>query len=243
MIGGFIVAGTEPKKVAIRGIGPSLVSSGLSGVLADPTLQLRDAGGTLIMQNDNWQDDPAQAAELTALGLALQNTNESGIVTTLQPAAYTAIIAGKNLTSGVGLVEAYDADVLASSVLVNISTRGFVRTGDNVMIGGFILGGHDPSAWVAIRGIGPSLSKVGLSNVLADPTLELRNQNGGLLGSNDNWTDDSFSAAQLMAYGLAPTDLLESGMFSTLPPGAYTAILAGKNGGIGLGLFEIYNLR
>lgn len=243
MIGGFIVAGSDAKKVALRGLGPSLVSSGLSGVLADPTLQLRDAGGTLIMQNDDWQDDSAQAAELTALGLALQDTAESGIVATLQPAAYTVIAAGENLTSGVGLVEIYDADVPASSVLVNISTRGFVQTGDDVMIGGFILGNHTPSASVAIRGIGPSLSKLGLSNTLADPRLELRNANGTLLGFNNNWTDDSFSAAQLMAHGLAPTDLLESGMFATLQPGAYTVILAGNDGGTGLALFEVYDVR
>jgi hypothetical protein len=242
MIGGFTVTGTDPKKMAIRGVGPSLVASGLNGVLADPTLQLRDSGGALIMQNDDWQDDSTQAAELTALGLGLSDSRESGIVTTVQPAAYTVIAAGKNLTSGVGLVEIYDADVPASSVLANISTRGHVLTGDNVMIGGFILGGHDANVSVAIRGIGPSLSKVGVNNALVDPTLELRNQNGSLLGSNDNWTDDQFSATQLVAYGLAPTDLLESGMFSSLAPGTFTDILAGKNGGTGVGLVEIYSL-
>jgi hypothetical protein len=139
MIGGFIITGSDPKRVAIRGIGPSLGNSGLNDVLADPTLELRGSD-VLLMQNDNWQDDSAQAAELTALGLSLQDPNESGIVATLQPGAYTVIMAGKNQTSGIGLVEIYDADAASASQLANISTRGFVQTGDNVMIGGFILG-------------------------------------------------------------------------------------------------------
>ena len=193
------------------------------------------------MQNNDWQDDPAQAAQLTALGLALQDPNESGIVATLQPGAYTAILAGKNQTSGIGLVEIYDADPAAASQLANISTRGFVRTGDNVMIGGFILGQGSANSAVAVRGIGPSLSQSGLSNVLADPTLELRDSNGALLIANDDWQDDPVSAAQLTAQGLAPQDPLESGIFATLPPGAFTAILAGKEGGVGLGLVEIYS--
>ena len=243
MIGGFILTGTQSKKVAIRGIGPSLGSSGLSDLLTDPTLQLRDSGGALVMQNDNWQDDPAQAAELTALGLGLQDTRESGIVATLQPAAYTIIMAGKNQTSGTGLVEIYDVETAASSQLANISTRGFVQTGDKVMIGGFILGGNNANTQVAIRGIGPSLNQSGVNGALADPILELRDQNGTLLISNDNWTDDPVSAAQLTANGLALQDTHESGIFASLPPGVFTAILAGKNGGIGIALVEIYNLQ
>ncbi len=241
MIGGFIITGNEPKIVALRGLGPSLADFGLSDVLADPTLELHGSAGVL-MQNNNWQDDPAQAAALTALGLALEDPNESGIVATLQPGAYTAILAGNNQTAGLGLVEIYDAAPAASSQLANISTRGFVRTGDNVMIGGFILGGppQAESTAVALRGIGPSLSQSGLSNVLADPTLELRDNNGALLIANDDWQDDPFAAAQLTANGLAPEDPLESGIFATLPPGLFTAILTGKNGGVGLGLVEIY---
>jgi glucose/arabinose dehydrogenase len=242
MIGGFIVTGTQAKKVAIRGIGPSLAGSGLSNLLADPTLQLRGSGGVLVMQNDNWLDDPAQAAELTTLGLGLQDTRESGIVATLQPVAYTVLMAGKNQMSGLGLVEIYDADTTTSSELANISTRGLVQTGDNVMIGGFILGVNSANARVAVRGIGPSLAQSGLSGVLADPVLELRDHNGTLLASNDNWTDDPTSAAQLMANGLALQDLRESGIFASLPPGAFTAILSGKNGGTGIALVEIYTL-
>ena len=127
--------------------------------------------------------------------------------------------------------------------LANISTRGFVQTGDNVMIGGVILGGGTGSTSVAVRGIGPSLGQIGLSNVLEDPTLELRDGNGALLVSNDNWQDDPASAAQLAAHGLAPQNSLESGIFTSLPPGAFTAVLVGKNGGIGIGLVEIYNVQ
>jgi hypothetical protein len=244
MIGGFIVTsgpGGALKKVAIRGIGPSLGSFGLSDLLADPTLQLRGSDGALLMQNDNWQDNLAQAAELISLGLALQDPRESGIVATLQPGSYTALMAGKNLTSGIGLVEIYDADTAAPARLANTSTRGFVRTGDNVMIGGFILGHGSASSAVAVRGIGPSLSQFGLSNVLADPTLELRDSNGTLLIANDNWQDHPTQAAQLTAHGLAPQNALESGIFIILPPGAFTAILTGKDGSVGLGLVEVYS--
>jgi len=243
MIAGFIISGSVPKSVAVRGIGPSLENLGLSDLLADPTLELRDSGGALLAQNDNWQDDPAQAAQLTALGFALQNSNESGLVASLIPgASYTAILAGKNGGTGVGLVEVYDTNQLADSQLANISTRGFVQSGSSVMIGGFILGG-DSNTQVIVRGIGPSLGQFGLSPLLADPTLELHDGNGALLISNDDWQTDPASAAQISARGLAPEDPKESGIFASLPPGAFTAILAGTNSGTGIGLVEIYNVH
>jgi|GEM_PF-837045 len=241
LIGGFIVTGSALKNVAVRGVGPSLGQFGIPDVLADPTLQLRDNSGALVMQNDNWQDDPSQASQLTALGLALQDPNESGIVASLSPSAYTAILAGKNGGTGVGLVEIYDTNPGVDSQLANLSTRGFVLTGSNVMIGGFILAG-DNNTNVAVRGIGPSLGQLGLSPVLADPTLELYDGNGALLVSNDNWQDDPISAFQLFSRGLALHDPNESGIYASLPPGAFTAILAGKNGGTGIGLVEIYDL-
>jgi len=239
-IGGFIITGSEPKKVALRGLGPSLSNSGLSDVLADPTLELRGSDGALITQNDNWQDEPLMGEPLANLGLAPQNANESGIVATLPPGAYTAIMAGKNQTSGLALVEIYDVDTAAAAHLANLSTRGFVRTADNVIIGGFILGQGSASVNVVVRGLGPSMSQSGLTDVLADPTLELHDGNGALLVASDNWQDDPVSAAQLAAHGLAPNSDLESAIFAALPPGLVTAILAGKNGGVGLGLVEIY---
>jgi hypothetical protein len=243
MIGGFIITGNAPKNVAVRGIGPSLAGAGLSDLLADPTLELRDGSGALLFQNDNWQDDQAQAVQLTALGLAPQNSNESGIVATLLPGQYTAVLAGKNQGTGIGLVEVYDIDQATNSHLANISTRGLVQTGDDVMIGGFIMGGSSQTTEVAIRGIGPSLAQFGLTNLLADPNLELRDSNGALITSNNDWQDDPISAAELTAHNLAPQNSLESGIFATLPPGTFTAILAGNNNGVGIGLVEIYNVQ
>lgn len=241
LIGGFIITGTAPKNVAVRGIGPSLSQAGISDVLADPILELHDGSGALLVLNDNWQDDPAQAAQLTALGLGLQHPNESGLVASLPSGAYTAVLAGNGSGTGVGLVEVYDVSGAASSQLANMSTRGFVLAGDNVMIGGFILGGNNND--VVARAIGPSLAKVGLSPVLEDPTLELHDGNGTLLVANDNWQDDNVSASRLAALGLAPQDPVESGIYASLPSGAFTAILAGKNGGSGIGLVEIYNVH
>ncbi len=242
LIGGFIVTGTAPKNVAVRGIGPSLTPFGIPDALVDPTLELRDSSGALVQQNDNWTDDPSQASQLVVLGLAPDNPNESGIVASLSPSAYTAVLAGNNGGTGVGLVEIYDINPGASSQLANISTRGFVQTGSNVMIGGFILGGAN-DANVAVRGIGPSLALIGLDPVLADPTLELHDSNGALLISNDNWQDNPDQAAQLSTRGLALQDADESGILASLPPGAFTAILAGNDGGTGIGLVEIYNVH
>jgi hypothetical protein len=242
VIGGFIITGNDTKNVAVRGIGPSLTAFGISDALADPTLELRASNGLLIRSNDNWQDDSLQAAQLTALGLAPTNSKEAALVASLQPAAYTAILAGNNQGTGVGLIEIFDTNGAAAAQLANISTRGFVRTGENVMIGGFILGGNNNTR-VVVRGIGPSLAQFGLNPVLADPTLELRDSNGATLISNDNWQDDPASATQLSAAGFALPDPNESGIFTSLPPGQFTAILAGRNGGIGIGVVEIYNLH
>jgi glucose/arabinose dehydrogenase len=241
MIGGLIVTGSVAKPLLLRGIGPSLVGAGVppNQVLLDPVLELHGSTG-LLSQNDNWKDSPFRS-EFEGTPLQPTDDREAVVVATVQPGAYTVVLSGKNQTTGVGLVEAYDTDQAVNSTLGNISTRGFVQTQDNVMIGGFILGGTG-QAQVAVRGIGPSLSQFGLSNVLADPTLELRNGNGTILISNDDWTDDLASAALLIARGLAPQDLKESGIYTLLQPGQFTAILAGKNGGIGVGLVEVYNI-
>ena len=244
LIGGFIIAGEQGTvaEVAMRGVGPSLTQFGIPDALADPTLTLHPSNGP-IYQNDNWQDPPYKTALiLNDHGLGLQDPKESAIVLTLNPGAYTVVLAGKNGGTGVGLMEIYDIFPAYKGQLANISTRGFVRAGDNVMIGGFILGGNN-NTHVVVRGIGPSLAQFGLNPVLADPTLELHDGNGAQLVSNDNWQDDSVSAASLTALALAPTNAAESAVYASLPPGQFTAILAGKNGGIGIGLVEIYNLQ
>jgi hypothetical protein len=241
MIGGFIIAGNAPKSVVLRGIGPSLASSGITDVLADPSLALHGTNGVLVYQNNNWRDTQESLIEGTIYQPG--DNRESAIIQTLQPGAYSAILTGQNNTTGVGLVEIYDNNAAASSQFGNISTRGLVQTGDQVMIGGFILAGDTGNARIAIRGVGPSLAQSGLDNVLADPIVELHNSNGATLAANDNWQDDPASATQLSANGLALQNPFESGIFTTLPPGAYTAILAGRNGGTGVGLVEVYNLQ
>lgn len=240
MIGGFIITGTAGKKVIVRGIGPSLTQSNVPDALADPILELHGPSGALITSNDNWRD--TQQTEIVDSQLAPTNNLESAIVQTLQPGAYTAILKGKGGASGVGLVEVYDLDAAAASKLANISARSFVQTTDNVLIGGFILGHNNGAAKVIVRAIGPSLAQAGINNALADPTLELRDGNGALLMANDNWQDDPSQAAQVTAAGVPPTNALESAIATSLLPGPYTAIVAGKNGGTGIGLVEVYNI-
>jgi glucose/arabinose dehydrogenase len=242
LIGGFIVTGSAPKKVIIRAIGPSLSQHGVSDVLADPTLGLHDRSGALLRSNDNWQDDPSQASQIRASGLAPSNNLESAIIATLQPGNYTAIVRGKNSGQGVALAEVYDLDPAADSQLGNISGRSFVQTSDDVMIGGFIIGNNIGATEVIIRAIGPSLSQHGVRNVLADPTLELYDGNGALLESNDNWQADRDQAARIRGANLGPSNPLESAIWASLAPGNYTVIVRGKNNGVGIGLAEIYSL-
>lgn len=246
LIGGFIINGTQPKKVIVRAIGPSLSQYGVPGVLADPTLELHDGSGALIATNDNWQTTQIggiitsdQSTEIQNSGLAPSQAAESAIIATLQPGNYTAIVRGKNNTTGVALVEGYDLDRTVDSKLANISTRGFVQTGDNVMIGGLIIQGIDP-ARVIIRAIGPTLSQYSVPNVLADPTLELHDGNGALMSFNDNWKDTQ--QAEIQATGLPPPNDAESAILATLSPGNYTAIVRGKNNTTGNALVEAYQL-
>jgi Concanavalin A-like lectin/glucanases superfamily/Protein of unknown function (DUF642) len=239
LIGGFIITGSDPKKVIVRGLGPSLTSQNVPGALVDPVLELRDHTGALIASNDNWKD--TQQSEIEASTIAPSNDLESAIVMTLDPAAYTAILRGKSNGTGVGLVEVYDLASSANSKLANISTRGFVDTGDNVMIGGFIVGaGGGGSANVIVRAIGPSLTAAGVPGALQDPTLELHNGHGTVIGFNDNWKD--VQQADITASTIPPTDDRESAIAATLRPGPYTAIVRGKNDTTGVGLVEVYNV-
>jgi hypothetical protein len=194
-----------------------------------------------MIVNDNWRDDPAQQAAILATGIAPVNNLESAIDTTLNPGAYTAIVRGKNNTSGVALVEVYDLSAVALSKLANISTRAFVGTADNVVIAGITLGSHRDDDRIAVRGIGPSMAAVGVTNALANPTLELRNSNGALLASNNDWQENAAQATELTAAGLAPTNPFESGIATTLPAGVYTALLLGANSSAGIGLVEVYD--
>jgi len=245
MIGGFIIRGNVPKPVVLRGLGPSLVNAGIpaAAVLNDPVLELHGSSGALITSNDNWKESP-QKSQIEGTVFQPTDDREAVILATLPPAAYTVVLKGAGGTSGIGLVEVYDNNQAVDSDLANISTRGFVMTGNSVMIGGFTLGGNNNPTRMAVRALGPSLTAFGLSSVLADPTLELHNANGTIMVSNDDWQSDPVSAAQLTANGLGLPDPKESGIFTSLaPPGQFTAIVAGKNGGIGIALVEIYNLK
>jgi hypothetical protein len=240
-IAGFIIAGAAPKHVLFRAIGPSLTQSGVPNALADPVLELHGPGGFATVTNDNWRDDPVQQAAILATGIAPTNNLESAIDTTLNPGTYTVVAKGKNNTSGVALIEIYDLSPEVPAKLANISTRALVGTGDNIVIAGFTLGGNNGEDRIVVRGLGPSLAALGMANALADPTLELRDGNGALLASNNNWQDNAVQMVELMGAGLAPGNPLESAIAATLPPGAYTALLTGLNNSAGIGLVEVYD--
>lgn len=243
-IGGFIIRGDSPKRVLLRAIGPSLTTFGVTNALNNPTLELHDGTGALISSNDNWQD-ATNKRDIINTGLAPAEPNESGILATLSAtssgSAYTAVMRSVDGTSGVGLVEVYDLDSGPGPSLLNISTRGNVQTGDNVMIGGFIIGGNG-SQQVLVRAIGPSLGAFGVSDPLADPTVTLYDGQGMQIDFNDNWQENP-AQAEIEATTLAPNDAKEAAVLQTLTPGGYTAIVQGANAATGTGLVEIYVLE
>jgi hypothetical protein len=238
-IGGFIITGSAPKHVLIRAIGPSLTGFGIPDALANPLLELHGPGEFVTMTNDNWRD--TQEVAIQATGIAPTNNLESAIDATLASGAYTAVVRGSGNTAGVALIEVYDLSQAVPAKLANISTRAFVSTGDDIVIAGFILGNQSGNDRIVVRGIGPSLIAFGVLDALANPTLELRDNNGALLIGNNDWQDNQAQASELIAAGLAPTNPLESGIAATLPPGLYTALLAGLNSGTGVGVVEIYD--
>jgi len=240
-IGGFIVTGSEPKRVIIRAIGPSLSQFNVPNVLGDPVLELHGPGGFVTIVNNDWRD--TQEAEIIATGIPPTNNFESAIVATLDPGAYTAIVKGNASTSGAALVEIYDLNQAAASKLANLSTRALVGTMDDIVIAGFLLSDNGGLDRVIVRGIGPSLAPGSFppSAVLADPVLELRDSNGALILADNDWQDNAAQAAEIMAAGLAPSNAREAAIAASLPPGLYTALLSGLNHGTGIGVVEIYD--
>ena len=233
LIGGFIITGTKPKKIALRGLGRSLP---VRGPLSDPVIELYDKAGTLISSNDNWN---AHRADVLFTGLAPTDEHEAALVVTLSPGSYTVVVRDAGDSSGIALVEAYDLTPDSDSALANISTRGRVETDDNVMIGGFIISAGG-STKILLRAIGPSLSKSGISDALRDPVLELHDGEGNLISKNDNWR--SPHQAAIVATGIPPTDDREAALVATLPPGNYTAVVRGQGDSTGVALVEVYNL-
>ncbi len=258
MIGGFVVKGIQPKRVIIRAIGPELTRFGVPDVLADPVLELHDRTGALIASNDSWQHTiiggiitSDQVADIRSSGHAPTDARESAIIADLPAGNYTAIVRGVNETMGVALVEAYDLSPDSNSLLGNISTRSFVQTGDNVMIGGFIVEGSHPKR-VIVRGIGPELGAppYNIPDSLANPTLELYDRRGALIASNDNWRTTiiggiitSDQVRDILRSGHAPADSRDSAIIAELPAGNYTAILRGVNNTTGVALVEVYDLE
>ena len=236
MIGGFIITGTQQKKVIVRGIGPSLP---MTGALADPIIEVHGASGELLATNDDWNDATTRN-EIIASGLAPSHEKESALWGILNPGAYTVIVRGKNDTTGTGLFEVYDLDANADSKLANVSTRGFENTGDDVIIGGVILSGAAPTR-VLFRAIGPSLTNFGVPNALEDPILELRNGDGVLIAINYDWRDDQ--EEQIIATGLPPSNNSESAIVRDLSPGNYTSIIRRTNNDTGVALIEAYELN
>ena len=235
LIGGVIITGTSDATVVFRAIGPSLT---LGGSLEDPVLELRDFAGKLIAVNNNWQDGE-NANAIIESGLAPVNPAEAAIYATLSPGAYTTIVRGVGNTTGVALVEAYNLNH-DDTLLANISTRGNVQGGDKAMIGGIIVSGANDAS-VVFRAIGPSLADAGVPNSLSDPKLDIYNDDGMVVASNDNWMDD-VNADKVMESGLAPVNPAESAIYATLAPGAYTAIVRGADNATGVALIEAYNL-
>lgn len=234
MVGGFIVTGTTDKRVVLRALGPSLSQFGVGGVLSDPVLDLYDSAGVLVESNDN---------RLALAGipnpLLPTNASESLLTAILPPGSYTAVLHGVGNLAGNALCEVYDVEPASSSV-ANISTRGNVASASDFIIGGFIVGGTDPTQ-VIVRALGPSLAAFGVQSPLNDPYLELHDANGALLFANDNWR--STQEQQIINTTIPPTNDKESAIVATLPPANYTAIVRDANFSTGVALVEVYNLE
>ena len=231
MIGGFFLAGDQQKKVLIRAIGPSLEQSGLKGVLADPVMHLYDSSGAMVASNDGWNSN-------ADIALPPSNQRDAAMATALDPGSYTIVVSGASNEPGLALFELYDLDQ-ANGRIVQLSTRGRVETGDDILIGGFIIGGAERTT-IVVRAIGPSLTGSGVNEALADPELSLYDATGSLVFTNNDWR--THQEQQLIDSSLPPTDEKESAIIATLPPGSYSAVLRGANDSTGVGLIEIYDL-
>jgi len=242
LIGGFIVQGSQPAQLIVRCLAFSLASFGIPNALGDSVIELHDANNNLIASNDDWFTS-SDAETISSYHRDPPNSIESALLVTLNPGNYTAIVksfssAQQPATTGVALFEVYDLRT-SSSRLGNVSTRGQVGTGNNILIGGLIVGGSTPKP-VVVRALGPTLTQFGVTGVLADPNLELRDVNGNLLEANNDW-QESPEAATISAEGMAPLNAKESAMAPTLSPGNYTALVSGVGGTMGTALVEVYD--
>jgi alpha-tubulin suppressor-like RCC1 family protein len=244
MIAGFIIGGTAPKTVVVNVAGPNLANYGITNALANPTLRLvRSSDNATLGTNDDWQAQthPADVAAIQASGFQPNHPLEPAIIATLPPGAYTAIVEGVGSTTGVALVGVFEVD-RPETPLINISTRGKVLTGNDVMIAGFIIQGAAAKT-VVINVAGPNLANYGITNPLANPKLRVvRSSDNATIATNDDWQAQASPAdvAAIQATGFQPNHPLEPAVILTLPPGAYTAIVEGVNAGIGVALVGVF---
>jgi hypothetical protein len=248
LIEGFIVQGPagSTKKILVRAIGPSLIPFGITDALANPTLEIHDGSGATVATNNDWKITQTgglitgdQSADISASGLAPGNDLESAIIANLAPGSYTAVVSGFGNTTGTGVVDAYDISGASPAKLANIATRGFIQAGDKLMIAGFIV--QNAPVRAVVRAIGPSLLAFGISNALADTTLQLRDQNGAIVLENDDWKTSQ--QQELEGTGLQPSNDLEAALVTTIQPGQYTAQVRGKNDSSGIGVVQVYFLQ
>jgi hypothetical protein len=238
LIGGFVLGGNTPKSIVVRARGPSLTAAGVPGALSNPVLQLFQ-GPTMIDSNDNWQSHPNQA-NLQTSGFAPSENLEAAIFTTIGPGPFSAIVTGAGGGTGVGIIEVFEVPGGEEKRLINISTRGQVLTGADVMIAGFVIQGQAPQT-VVVRARGPSLAAAGVPGVLANPRMQLFS-GATEIGNNDNWQTNA-NAAQIQASGFAPDDPNECALLVTLAPGAYSAVISGVNSSTGVAIVEVFGLE
>jgi hypothetical protein len=250
LIQGFIVQGPvgSTKKIMVRALGSFLTQFGITDALANPALEIRDGNNIVVATNNDWKTTQLgglitgdQSGEISSSGLAPSDDLESAIIANLLPGNYTAVVRGTDNTTGTGIVDAYDMNAGSPARLANIATRGFIQPGDQLMIAGFII--QNGSVRAAIRAIGPSLTQFGITNALPDTTLEVRDQNGGLLLDNDNWKSNAAQKQELESNNLQPSHDLEAALIMSIPTGQYTAQVRGKGQASGIGVVEVYFLQ
>jgi len=238
-IAGFVLGGTGAKSMLLRAVGPTLASYGVTGVLADPSLALVANGVTLAV-NDDWLATSASAFNQTGAFPLLGGSRDSALVTSLAPGVYSSPV-GAGTSSGVALLEVYDADIAnLSATLINASTRAYVGTGDAVLIPGFVVSGSG-TVRLLVRAVGPTLANYGVSGFLADPLLTLY-RDSTVIAINDNWGSGADLAAAAVGVGAfaLPSSSKDAALLVTLPAGAYSAVVSGVGNTTGTALVELY---